>query len=396
MRILFVAMPQSVHTARWINQVSEQGWDVHLFPAFDAVPHAELKNVTIYGVTSFRPAELNSHIRWRQLWPPLRRGTGRLSNLAARFHPQWAERSTWLASVIRRLKPDIVHSLEIQHAGYLTLEAKVKLGKKFPKWIVTNWGSDIYLFGRLSEHVDKIKAVLSACDYYQCECHRDVKLARAFGFKGEVLTVCPNAGGFDVAEMRQFMQAGATSARRLIMLKGYQHWAGRALVGLRAIELCADLLEGYHIAVYSAEPEVRIAAELVSHSTGLPIRIVPPSSHDDILRLHGRARTSIGLSISDAISTSLLEAMIMGSFPIQSNTGCGDEWVQDGESAILVPPEDTEAVASAIRRAVTDDVLVDRAAQINARVADERLVKSVIQPHVVAMYNHAVAQGAHT
>jgi glycosyltransferase involved in cell wall biosynthesis len=148
-------------------------------------------------------------------------------------------------------------------------------------------------------------------------------------------------------------------------LKGYQGWAGRALVGLRAIELCADRLHGYRVAIYLANNEVRMAAELVSRETGIPIDIVPQSSHDDILALHGRSRISIGLSISDAISTSLLEAMTMGSFPIQTNTSCAAEWLTDGEGGILVPPNDPEPIADAIRRGLGDDELVDHAAELN-------------------------------
>jgi glycosyltransferase involved in cell wall biosynthesis len=152
------------------------------------------------------------------------------------------------------------------------------------------------------------------------------------------------------------------------------------------------LLKGYRVAIYVASPEVKIAAELLTHSTGIPIDIVPPSSHEEILRLHGRARVSIGLGISDAISTSLLEAMTMGSFPIQSNTSCANEWVQCGETAILVPPEDPDAVAKALRRALSDDALVDRAAEINAGVTAARLDRSVIQPQVIAMYERILRQ----
>ena len=93
-----------------------------------------------------------------------------------RLFPKWSSRSAWLASVIRWLKPDIIHSQEIQHAGYLTLEARSKFGGRFPKWIVANWGSDICLYGRLPEHAEKIRAVMAACSHYHCECHRDVGL----------------------------------------------------------------------------------------------------------------------------------------------------------------------------------------------------------------------------
>ncbi|HEV2860186.1 MAG TPA: glycosyltransferase, partial [Pyrinomonadaceae bacterium] len=107
----------------------------------------------------------------------------------------------------------------------------------------------------------------------------------------------------------------------------------------------------------------------------------------------GRARVSIGLSISDGLSTSALEALIMGAFPVQSDTSCLCELVRCGEGALMVPPEDPTEVAAAIVRAATDDELVDRAAEQNARVAAERLSEAVVRPQVVGMYERA-ARGA--
>jgi glycosyltransferase involved in cell wall biosynthesis len=388
MRILFIAMANSVHTTRWINQLAGQGWDIHLFPVDDAGIHPDLRNLTFHNFLCSKPSGLNQSVRVVDSWP-FPRGADLARRVMRRFFPAWID---WkLARNIRRLKPDIVHSLELQHAGYMTLAAHAHFRGRFPPWIVTNWGSDIFLFGRLSEHVEKIKAVLSACDYYNCECLRDVELAHAFGFKGEVLPVLPNTGGFDIERMNQIRQPGPTSARRLIMLKGYQGWAGRALVGLRAIGLSAAVLKGYRVIIYVASEDVRIAAELVSRATGIPIEIVPQSSHEDILRLHSRARVSIGLSIGDAASTSMLEAMVMGAFPIQSCTACADEWIEDGKTGLIVPPEDPEPIAAAIRRAVSDDALVDRAAELNAQTARERLDQAVIRPQVIAMYEKVEA-----
>ena len=395
MRILFVALAQSVHTARWIDAISDQGWDLHLFPADDVsipwVAHPELRKLTVYDSSVARLVGLDKEVRVRTLWP-FAWSSSRVQALERLRLPGWPDRATWLAWLIRWLKPDILHSQEFQHAAYLTLAAKSKLKRRFPTWVVSNWGSDICLFGRLSEHVDKIRSVLASCDYYDCECQRDVRLARELGFRGEVLPVLPNAGGFDLNRLGQLRQPGPTSARRVIALKGYQGWAYRALVGLRAIELCADALDGYRVVVYLASPATQIAIQRLRRSIDIPIEVLPYGPQEDALRLHGRARISIGLNISDAISTSFLEAMVMGSFPIQSNTGCADEWVMDGGTAFLVHPEDPEAVAAAIRRAVADDALVGRAAQLNARTGKERLDQSLIRPQIVKLYEQIGAR----
>jgi glycosyltransferase involved in cell wall biosynthesis len=393
-RILFVAMADSVHTARWINQLAGTGWDIHLFPVGNGSLHASLSNVTAHDFSGRRSGGLNGTVRLvDDLWTlskngwPLPRGARLARRLRSRWNPSWNDRAWRLAQTISKLQPDIIHSLEIQHAGYLTLAAREHLKGEFPTWIMANWGSDIYLFGRLKEHKDRIRAVLAACDFYNCEGQRDVNLARVFGFQGEVLSVLPNTGGIDLSQVHKLRQPGRTSERRVILLKGYQTWAGRALVGLRALRLCADVLKGYRVGVYLAGDEsVRIAAELLEEATGVPVELIPNCTHEEMLAWHGRARISIGLSISDGISTSALEAMAMGSFPIQSNTSCADEWIKCGESGFFVPPEDPQVIADAIRRAVTDDDLVDRAAEINARTVMERLDQSVIRPKVIAMY----------
>jgi glycosyltransferase involved in cell wall biosynthesis len=173
----------------------------------------------------------------------------------------------------------------------------------------------------------------------------------------------------------------------MIMLKGYQGWAGRALFGLRALARCADVLDGYEVFIYSWGQDIQIAAELFTQETHVPTHIVPLlTPHEEILKLHGKARVSIGLSISDGISASLLEAMVMGAFPIQSWTPGTDEWITDGENGLLVPSEDPEVIEKAIRVALTDDELINKAAEINLCLATERLDQSKIRPEALKMY----------
>jgi glycosyltransferase involved in cell wall biosynthesis len=115
---------------------------------------------------------------------------------------------------------------------------------------------------------------------------------------------------------------------------------------------------------------------------------------EDMLRLHGQERIAIGLSISDAISTSLLEALVMGSFPIQSRTSCAYEWIECGRTGFLVDPEDPQRIADSIRRAIADDALVDRAAELNLETAAAKLDDAKIQPQVVAMYEGIAEKGS--
>ncbi len=421
MRILFVAFPDSVHTARWINQVSSQPWDIHLFPCYAAPPHPLLRRTQVHQASKLAIASRRVlRTGWRWLARPRKAihsertspctgcpsrksdapaaapsisSLDRLREHFDRVVPNRLHAASKLARVIRETKPDIVHSLELQHAGYLALRAREQLGEDMPPWIVSNWGSDIFLFGRSPTHAAKIRQLLAQADYYCCECHRDVALARKFGFQGSIWPVQPNAGGFDLDAAARLRQPGRTSDRRVVALKGYHDWSGRALVGLQALAQCADALQGYELQIYNAtdDPHMKRAVTEFVAVTKVPARLVPRSSHEDMLRLHGRARISIGLSISDGASTSFLESLVMGSFPIQSQTACADEWVQDGTGGILVHPEDVTGVAAAIRRALTDDALVNQAAELNSQTARDRLAYAGIQANVIAHYERVYA-----
>jgi glycosyltransferase involved in cell wall biosynthesis len=387
--ILFVAMSSSIHTARWINQINQQPWQLHCYPSTtDPYIHPELDRITLYCPHfnhSTQPHQnLNLKRDFIDILPFAKIYKKKLYN---KIFPDYHLQK--LHKVILEVKPDIIHSLEIQAAGYLVSSVKQKYfqNQEFPKWIVTNWGSDIYLYGKLKDHKEKIKKVLAECDYYSCECHRDIELAKQFGFQGKTLPVFPNAGGFDLEMITNYRQPGLTSERKVIMLKGYQTWAGRALCGLRALERCAELLTGYQIVLYSASDDVKLAAELFFVSTGIKTKILPTNTpHTEILKHHGQARISIGVSISDAISTSLLEAIVMGSFPIQSWTSCANEWITDGETGLLIPPEDPEIIEQAIRRALTDDQLVNSGVKKNLEMAKARLDSKIIQPMAVNFY----------
>ncbi len=394
MKILIVANAKSIHTARWLAQFSDQEWDIHLFNCLDdGKSHLNMKNVTIYH--SFYAKERNTKHRSVKL-----RGFNLYSSSLAtlirliinNFFPKYRENR--LKKLIQRLQPDIIHSIEFQHSAYLTLAAKQLIKNHFPPWIVTNWGSDIFLFGKLAHHEPQIRKILREADFYSCECNRDIYLAKLYGFKGKILPVFPNTSGFNFKRISSLRQPEKVSARRLIMLKGYQSWAGRSLVGLRALERCADILTEYEVAIYLANTnDIIIASELFSDSTGVPVKIIPKNTtHNEILYLHGQARMSIGLSISDAISTSFLEAIAMGSFPIQSWTACADEWIEDGKTGILVHPEDPEIIELAIRRVLSDDDLVDQAAEINWQTCRERLDYDLLKSKAVNFYK-IVAQG---
>lgn len=366
--VVLVCMVDSIHSARWIEQFRDQPVDFVLFPS---TPNREV-HPRIRALMGSSGATATVRI------VPFR---GLLSI------PLWGAdlllgdrlRGALLLRVVRRLRPDYVHALELNHGGYVVGRAYAGRTATLPPFIATNWGSDIYWFRQFPRHERRIRALLSDARFYSAECGRDIGLAIAYGFTGEAFDVFPNAGGFSAGQL------GATtsrpSTRKVVVIKGYEGWVGRASIALRAVESAAPALAGYRLVVYSANAKTRRLADAVAARTGLNITVHRKKalSHQQMMDLFASARAYVGISLSDGISTSLLEAMVAGCFPIQTGTSCADEWIVHGSTGMIVQADDVAGIADALRRALGDDQLVESAAVANHRVAVARLDEDAIR-----------------
>ncbi|NYZ17764.1 hypothetical protein HL658_34910 [Azospirillum sp. RWY-5-1] len=377
--ILVVAFGSSVHTARWMNMVTRSGFRFVLCPTVRLPLSEDFRAVRTVrdaaNLDGMAPGELGcfdlDSVDEDEI-AAVERGIGYQA-----FVPSFAS-SLRLASpahvvaAVRRFAPVAVHSMEVQFAGYMTLGAKDVLGRAMPPWLLSNWGSDIYLYRKLAAHQDRLARIARSIDAYLAECERDVGIVRAMGFAGPVGPTMPASGGIDFAGFPPLDSFEPPSRRREIHVKGYHGWSGRGLHILAAVHLAAPALDGFRIRVMLAGPEVAEMVRIMRERDGLDIACEPylPTYLESIRRL-GRARVAIGLGISDGISTTLLESMAVGAFPIKGSSSCADEWIRD-RTGFIVSPHDTRAMADALVRAATDDALVDAAAPVNRRIVEER------------------------
>jgi glycosyltransferase involved in cell wall biosynthesis len=213
------------------------------------------------------------------------------------------------------------------------------------------------------DHSKEIKQVLSWTDILTAERSSESVDAERFGFVGRFLAPVYITVGIRTEELESSIQP--PSLRSQIIVKGYQHDAGRALNALEAMRQISEKLLNFEIVLYSAAESVRIQAELISFETGMRIRVLPRVSQSEILKEFSRSRIYIGLSISDGLSTSMVEAMSTGCFPIQSEHSAAGLFLEDGISGFIVNPWAISEIAEKICIALEDDLLVDRAADIN-------------------------------
>ena len=351
-------MADSVHVARWLSQFVDQPIDFTLFPSsphrrihpgVKQLLHSETEKMTVV----IKPALM----RWLAF--PLSALDLLLANIF---------RSRLLRRVIEKESFDLIHVMELQHAGYLLLDAG--LAQNLPRVFITNWGSDIYWFQQFPKHKRKIIELLGIASAYSAECNRDIEIVRNLGYSGVVMPVIPNSGGIDMSGLPR--DSSPPRQRKKITIKGYTGFVGRALTTLRALEEVADCLDGYEVFIYSASLRVRLRALVLRFKHRVTVRIIKKRTpHAAMLRHFSESRIYIGISLSDGISTSLLEAMATGCYPIQTGTSCASEWLTSTSGAI-VDPGDIGEIGQRIREAITSDSLVDEAAMTNIAIIRSR------------------------
>jgi glycosyltransferase involved in cell wall biosynthesis len=92
----------------------------------------------------------------------------------------------------------------------------------------------------------------------------------------------------------------------------------------------------------------------------------------ELLERLGGAPIYVSMTAPDGASTTLLEAMARGAFPVLSDIPANREWVRHGENGILVRPACPAVLADALERVWRDVALRDSAARLNRALVQER------------------------
>ena len=374
--ILIIGMLDSVHLYRWLEQFKDENIYFSVF----ASKKYRFMNKSLSDLIDKRNKSRIDIVSFSFL----RKFSGFLDYVMCELFQKYNFRGWRLSRLLRKNSYDYIHALEIQGAGYLLAHVDSKLLKR-SNVILTNWGSDIYYFQQFQEDAKKIREALSRSDFYSAECERDYKLARDFGFTGKDLPCIPNAGGFQLDAPNT---VPPPSDRRQIMVKGYGGKFGRADIPISLIPQIAANFPNYNFFVYSVTDDVLESINLLPSEVKKRIRISTVRERIgrvEFLQEFGKSRVYIGCSMSDGVSTSFLEAIIHGTYPIQTMTSCAGEWVNKGYIASLVRLDRSE-ILNAILGALKDDLLVNDAARVNQDLAQNDLSYSRIRDQALTFY----------
>ena len=377
-KILIIGMFDSIHLARWLSQFENEKIDFVLFPSkkFKYVNYDLLKLVTSQKIASYRFAKPYFVFKYIGFMDYFLVSIFKLLKLNLKL--------LFLRRITHKNIFDYIHAIELQGAAYL-YDLLPEQIQDLTSLIVTNYGSDIQYFQNIPEHQDKIRSVLSKADFYSAECQRDYESALKLGFKGKFLPCIPNAGGFknEIFELNLV----PSNERNLIMAKCYGGTFGLGELIIDALERFLRNNTDVKIVMHS------VTDDLLNKSKDLrvafPNQVVIYTVREKIPRHKildylSKSRIYIGASRSDGVSTSFLEALCLGAFPIQTDTSCASEWIELGFFGSIIRP-DTSEIFTAINVSYFDKELENKRAQ-NLENAKRYLSYDLIQLQAIKFY----------
>ena len=389
-RILFIGLGENTHTHSWIDLLEGAEFNVRLFSMPTGSPPDDWP-VRTY-VTSYHGPRVRTTTR-TPLYPAnsLRRFVKRQASRAFGMHDVEALAGRWLARILREWRPDIIHTLGIEQGGefYLRVRRRFDL-EGIGKWVLqTRGGSDLALTHLDPERRMELVEILGACDQLISDNEQNFRIARELGVREEQLATIapvPGTGGIDVGLLQKKWQ-GLTSGRRVIVWpKAYDSAWGKMLPTFEALKAVWDRIQPCEIHMLSMNSESNMwfwsLPEAIRRSCQPRERV----ARSEVLEIMLKARVMLAPALIDGVPNSLYEAMACGAFPIVSPLETIVPVVKNEENVLFARNLYPNEIAEALGRAMTDDALVDTAAERNLELVRRIASRDLIRPRVIEFY----------
>jgi len=294
-----------------------------------------------------------------------------------------------LRRLIRRHRPDILHLHWVLPQGLAALLA----GRRVP-WVVTTLGGDVYaLRGALSRRLQG--AVLRRARAVTAQ-NEDMR-RRLIDLGAPAAATYVQVPGADIVGMRKLVPAAEEQIPGRLLFVGRLVEKKGVAVLLEALRHVPATLP-WTLEIIGDGP---LADDLKSRSAGLPVTFSGSASREGLANAYARSAIVVVPSIpaasgdQDGLPTVLLEAMGAGRTVVASDLPGINEAVTDGETGLLVPPNDPDALADALRTALADDGLRDRLGAAAQRRSDDYTIEACSQ-RFVEILSDAATEGRET
>lgn len=378
MKILFISMP-TIHAIRWIENLKNTNHELFWFDIMDRGDILISDDTNLKKIIAWKERKIK-YLKGEYF---LRKKTPKIYASIAPFIEVTIQGK--FENIIKDIQPDLVHSFEMQNCSYPILKTMQKFSKI--KWMYSCWGSDLFYYQNFKSHRKKIEAILQRIDFLHTDCKRDYTIAKKIGFSGKHVGVIPGGTGYKLDNLFKLKQP--IHLRKIILVKGYEHTFGRAINVLKALNLLKENIKKYQVVVFGAH--LKTIEYIKKNNLNYKYFDKDSLGHAEVLSLMGKAKIYIGNSMSDGMPNTLLEAIVLNAFPIQSNPGnVSSEIIKNGVNGLLI--EDAESIneiKSVIEKAIVieEKTGFNEATNINLDISKSRLDFSLNKQKVIDLYN---------
>ena len=288
-----------------------------------------------------------------------------------------------LTRVLKQLRPDIVHAHDPHGVAMASLALSMSTLPVKPRLVASR---------RVDFHLRQ--TALSRWKYRQVDlfiCASDAirKMLVGDGIpRSRTITVhegidVAKANAAPPADLHQefWLPHGAPIVGNVAAL--VPHKGQRYLVDA-AVKLLPDQPDARF--VMAGEGELRPSLEQQIKQHHLEKHVLLAGFRPDILSLHKAFDVFVMSSVTEGLGTSLLDAMACGRPVVATDVGGIPEVVVDGETGMLVPARDPEAIATALRRILSDRALREQMgaaglARVRTVFSAEHMIRNTIRAY---------------
>ena len=252
-----------------------------------------------------------------------------------------------LQRLVERHRPDLIHAMRIPFEGIAAAELT-----GLPM-IVSVWGNDFTLHAERNRMMAKAtRRTLATADVLHCDCRRDARMAREWGFPADhPIWVLPGNGGVD----RSVFHAGRSDFRLRLGIperatvilnpRGIREYV-RTDIFFRALSPVLRSFPDVHV-VCPGMAGSRYAENMIT-DTRLDrrrVHLLPVLDHRLMADAFRSSRVSVSLSEHDGTPNTLLEAMACGALPVVGDVASVRNGSAAESTASSSPPQTPPVVA---------------------------------------------------
>lgn len=401
MRLLYIMDGRSPIALNWVRHFVQGGHEVHVLSTFDCQPNMDFASLSIVSV-AFSGLRRSTPSSARELAQGSAVGGARWIGLRTRIR-HWLGPLTipgaavFVRTHIDDLKPDMVHAMRIPYEGMLAAYTDPPA-----PLLLSVWGNDFTLHAPSTPGMRRLtRRALIRADALHTDCHRDLRLARQWGYPDHNPGIVLPAGGgvqedlfhpgepnlTNLAEpLRSVFQGIPPEAAVVVNPRGFRAYV-RNDTFFRSIPRVLEANPGVTFLCPTMEGEPEAERWLSRLGIGHAVHLLPRLSPVEMAAVYRRAQVTASITEHDGTPNTLLEAMACGCFPVAGDLESISEWIVEGENGFLVDPDRPEDLAQAVNKALLDPELRKRAADRNSRLIEERATHATVMAKAEAFYN---------